>query len=164
MLLVSGADPRAGGLYAYIETLGGGGGAGPDAPGADGVQVHVTNTSNLPVESLGLEYPLAVVEYGLIAGSGDDGAQRGGRGIRRRVRILSDATVVEYSGTRLRTRPRGSAGGGPGAPGRCWVEHPAAPARTAAARSSSRSRAATSSASTRPAAGASAGPRTGPGR
>ncbi len=48
----------------------------------------------------------------------------GGRGIRRRIRILSDVTVVEYSGTRLSTRPRGAGGGQAGRPGRCWVERP----------------------------------------
>jgi len=124
MLVTSGADPRSGDFYAYIETLGGGGGAGPDHAGVNAVQVHVTNTSNLPVESLELEYPLQVVEYGLIEESPGAGDQPGGRGIRRRIRILSDATVVEYNGTRLTTSPGGGEGGEAGGQGRCWVERP----------------------------------------
>jgi N-methylhydantoinase B len=124
MVVTSGEDPRSGGFYAYIETLGGGGGAGPGRPGVSAVQVHVTNTSNLPVESLELEYPLEVVEYALIEGSEGAGSAAGGRGIRRRIRILSEDTVVEYSGTRLTTRPRGSDGGEAGGGGRCWVERP----------------------------------------
>jgi len=122
MVVTSGEDPRSGRFYAYIETLGGGGGAGPERPGENAVQVHVTNTSNLPIESLELEYPLQVVEYGLIDGSGGDGARPGGRGIRRRIRILSEDTVVEYNGTRISTRPAGARGGGAGGPARCWVE------------------------------------------
>jgi N-methylhydantoinase B len=124
MLVTSGEDPRSGEFYAYIETLGGGGGAGPDGPGVNAVQVHITNTSNLPVESLELEYPLQVVEYGLIEESEGAGEQAGGRGIRRRIRILSDATVVEYNGTRLSTSPGGADRGEPGGRGRCWVERP----------------------------------------
>jgi N-methylhydantoinase B len=124
MLVTSGEDPDSGVFYAYIETLGGGGGAGPEHPGVNGVQVHVTNTSNLPVESLELEYPLQVVEYGLIEESEGAGEASGGRGIRRRIRILSDATVVEYNGTRLTTSPDGGDGGETGGRGRCWVERP----------------------------------------
>ena len=38
--------------------------------------------------------------------------------------MLSDATVVEYNGTRLTTSPDGGDGGGAGGGGRCWVERP----------------------------------------
>lgn len=122
MLVTSGRDPRSGGFYAYIETLGGGGGAGPDVDGCNAVQVHVTNTSNLPIESLELEYPLQVLEYSLIDASEGAGAHTGGLGLRRRIRILSEETVVEYSGTRIATRPAGARGGGPGRPGGCRVQ------------------------------------------
>ena len=124
MVGASGRDPGSGEFYAYLETLGGGGGAGPNGPGVNAVQVHITNTSNLPVESLELEYPLQVVEYGLIDGSEGSGTLAGGRGIRRRIRILSDATVVEYNASRLSPSPGGGGGGEPGGRGRCWVERP----------------------------------------
>lgn len=124
MVVTSGEDARARRFYAYIETLGGGGGAGPNGPGVNAVQVHVTNTSNLPVESLELEYPLQVVEYSLVEGSEGGGLQPGGRGIRRRIRILSERTVVEYNGTRLTTDPSGVHGADAGTRGRCWVERP----------------------------------------
>jgi N-methylhydantoinase B len=124
MVVTSGEDARSRRFYAYIETLGGGGGAGPDGPGLNAVQVHITNTSNLPVESLELEYPLQVVEYSLTEGSEGEGKQAGGRGIRRRIRILSEATVVEYNGTRLSKRPSGAIGGEAGGRGRCWLERP----------------------------------------
>jgi N-methylhydantoinase B/oxoprolinase/acetone carboxylase alpha subunit len=75
-------------------------------------------------EALELEYPLQVVEYGLIDGSQGAGTQPGGRGIRRRIRILSEGTVVEYNGTRIATRPGGASGGQAAGPGRCWIERP----------------------------------------
>ena len=43
--------------YVYLETLGGGAGARSYKDGTDGVQVHMTNTSNLPIEALETEYP-----------------------------------------------------------------------------------------------------------
>ena len=43
----SGIDPRTNQPYLYLETLGGGMGARAHKDGKDGVQVHITNTSNL---------------------------------------------------------------------------------------------------------------------
>ena len=45
-----GHDPRHDRDYVYLETLGGGFGGRFTKDGKDGVQVHITNTSNLPVE------------------------------------------------------------------------------------------------------------------
>ena len=59
--------------YVYLETLGGGFGGRAAKDGTDGVQVHITNTSNLPVESIEMEYPLLVESYGLIEDSGGPG-------------------------------------------------------------------------------------------
>src|SRR5207247_383643 len=91
-----------GGFYVYLETIGGGAGGAARADGLDGVQVHVTNTSNLPVECLETEYPLLVDEYALVEGSGGAGRRRGGMGIRRAIEVL---------GHEARRRRRG--GGGP---------------------------------------------------
>src|SRR6266542_5594317 len=55
--VVSGVDPGRGGFYVYLETIGGGAGGAARADGLEGVQVHVTNTSKLPVECLETEYP-----------------------------------------------------------------------------------------------------------
>ena len=57
----SGIDPRTNQPYLYLETLGGGMGARAHKDGKDGVQVHITNTSNLPVEAIEQEYPFASV-------------------------------------------------------------------------------------------------------
>ena len=76
----TGPDGR---YYLYMETLGGGAGARAYKDGTDGVQVHITNTSNLPIEALENEYPLLIVRYELIEDSGGAGKGRGGMGQRR---------------------------------------------------------------------------------
>ena len=81
----SGIDPRTGEGYLYLETLGGGAGGWPGGHGKDGVQVGITNTSNLPVEAIETEYPLMVERYGLLEGSGGAGAVPGrARAVSRR--------------------------------------------------------------------------------
>ena len=77
-----GHDPRHDRPYVYLETLGGGFGGRFTKDGKDGVQVHITNTSNLPVEAIEVEYPLLVESYCLIEDSGGAGKFRGGMGIR----------------------------------------------------------------------------------
>ena len=51
--------------YIYFETLGGGFGGRSTHDGKDGVQVHITNTSNLPIEAIEMDYPLRVLDMGL---------------------------------------------------------------------------------------------------
>lgn len=110
----SGTDPRTGRYYVYLETIGGGAGATAGAPGLDGVQVHITNTSNLPVECLELEYPLLVEEYALVDGSGGAGRFPGGRGLRRTIEVLGVEAQLLATLERADIPPWGLAGGGPG--------------------------------------------------
>ena len=49
---IAGLDTRSGKPYVYVETIGGGNGARYNKDGLDAVQVHMTNSSNLPIESL----------------------------------------------------------------------------------------------------------------
>ncbi|GAB3596883.1 hydantoinase B/oxoprolinase family protein [Microbacterium tumbae] len=107
----SGVDPRTGEYYIYIESIGGGHGAGIDVDGMDGAQAHLTNTSNLPVESLEAEYPLTVVRYGLVDDSSGHGRHRGGMGIWREIRAEHDECRCETSVTRVTTSPWGLFGG-----------------------------------------------------
>ncbi len=113
---------RDGGYYAYVETIGGGMGAGIDGDGPDGVQVHTTNTSNLPVEALETEYPILVERYEFLADSGGPGAYRGGLGLRRRYRVLSDDTAVRTKEERSAIPPWGLAGGAAGGTGRVVLD------------------------------------------
>jgi N-methylhydantoinase B len=104
------AGERSGTIWVYLETMGGGSGARPDKDGLDGVHVHTTNTSNLPVEALELEYPLTVLRYELVNGSGGLGRYRGGMGLRRVYRAEADCHL-RLDATRLRHPPAGLFGG-----------------------------------------------------
>lgn len=113
----SGVDPVSGRPYVYLETLGGGFGGRARKDGADGVQAHITNTSNLPVEAIELEYPLRVVSYELIEDSGGPGRNRGGLGLRRRIQPVDHACQFSGTGERFTNAPWGVFGGGAGRPG-----------------------------------------------
>jgi N-methylhydantoinase B len=103
--------------FSYYETLGGGQGACPDAPGPSAVHVAMSNTLNTPVEALELEFPLRVVEYSIRRGSGGHGRHDGGDGV---IRELEALTAMHYSliTERRRHAPPGAAGGAPCTPGR----------------------------------------------
>lgn len=117
----SGTDPRSGRPYVYFETLGGGFGGRATRDGRDGVQVHITNTSNLPVEAIEMEYPLQVEEYGFVGDSGGAGRFRGGLGLRRVVRPVGHECEFNGVGERFRHQPWGVFGGEPGGTGRFLV-------------------------------------------
>ena len=114
----AGRDPESNDTYVYLETLGGGCGARSFKDGKDGVQVGITNTSNLPVEAIELEFPLLIEEYSLVENSGGAGRYRGGLGLRRVVRPLHEDCIFNGVGERFRHRPWGVFGGEPGSAGR----------------------------------------------
>jgi N-methylhydantoinase B len=101
----------------YYETIGGGQGACPDAPGPSAVHVAMSNTLNTPIEALELEFPLRAVIYAVRRGSGGRGAQPGGDGV---IRELEALAPLHYSliTERRRHAPPGAQGGEPGARGR----------------------------------------------
>jgi N-methylhydantoinase B len=107
--LFAGSNPD-GSPWIYLETIGGGSGARAGKDGMDGVQVHMTNTSNLPVEALENEYPLTLLRYELVNGSGGAGAYRGGMGLRRVYRAEKPCRL-RIDGSRFISSPWGLAGG-----------------------------------------------------
>lgn len=118
----AGTDPRSGKQYVYLETLGGGMGARATLDGKDGVQVNITNTSNLPVEAIEQEYPLRVEGYALVEDSGGAGRHRGGMGIRRIIRPVDHICEFNGAGERFRNQPWGIFGGKSGAAGSFFLE------------------------------------------
>lgn len=92
-IVFSGVQKSGRDTFVYLEAVGGGSGAGFNTDGMDAVHVHVTNSSNLPVEALENEYPLRIIAYELVEDSGGAGRQRGGLGIAREVMALQDDTV-----------------------------------------------------------------------
>jgi N-methylhydantoinase B len=112
-----GQQPSDGSIWVYLETMGGGSGARPNKDGLDGVHVHTTNTSNLPVEALEPEYPLTLMRYELVEGSGGPGRYRGGMGLRRVYRADAECQV-RLDVSRLRSQSWGLFGGLAGSGGR----------------------------------------------
>ena len=114
----SGVNPKTNRPYLYFETLGGGMGARATKDGKDGVQVGITNTSNLPVESIEQEFPLRVEEYSLVEDSGGAGQYRGGMGLRRIITPIEHSCIFNGVGERFRYQPWGLFGGEDGRAGR----------------------------------------------
>ncbi len=114
----------------YYETMGGGMGAAPGCAGLSGVQTHMTNTLNTPVEVLESHYPLRVGRYALRRGSGGAGRWPGGDGLVREYHFLrpTDVTVLTE---RRRHAPWGLAGGADGQPGANRLDGEPLPPKTA---------------------------------
>jgi N-methylhydantoinase B len=110
----SGSEAHGAKPFIYPEVIGGGFGARPQSDGPDAVQVHITNTSNLPVEALEAEYPLLVERYEVLPNSGGGGRFRGGLGILRQYLVLADEVRFGSKGDRMTTAPWGVGGGLPG--------------------------------------------------
>ncbi|VAW72937.1 N-methylhydantoinase B [hydrothermal vent metagenome] len=107
---------RSGMGWDYYETIGGGMGAGEAGGGLNGVQTHMTNTLNTPIEVLESEYPLRIRQYALRRGSGGAGKMKGGDGLVRDYEFLEDAEVTLLTERRTHS-PWGLSGGGAGARG-----------------------------------------------
>ncbi len=100
----------------YYETLCGGVGATARAPGASAVHSHMTNSRLTDPEILERRFPVRVEAFEIRLGSGGEGRQRGGDGVRRRIRFLQAMDAALLS-TRRDHSPPGLAGGGDGRPG-----------------------------------------------
>jgi N-methylhydantoinase B len=101
-------------------------GARANRDGVDGVRVHASGSSNLPVEALEHAYPFRVERYALWEGSAGDGRYRGGMGVVRDYRVLSDDIVVSLSSERQNVAASGMQGGGGGARG-AFILNPGTP-------------------------------------
>jgi len=104
----------------YYETMGGGMGAGPRFAGLSGVQTHMTNTRNTPIEVLESHYPVRIREYALRPGSGGHGLHPGGAGLCREFEFLAPATLTLLS-ERRSLAPWGLQGGSDAQSGVNWL-------------------------------------------
>jgi|MEHZ01.5.fsa_nt_MEHZ011508430.1_19 N-methylhydantoinase B len=112
----------------YYETIGGGMGACRQRHGLSGVQCHMTNTLNTPIESLELHYPLRIERYQLRQGSGGEGAFKGGNGLIRDFRFLADTDVTLLTERRV-IGPWGLEGGAAGQCGKNLLDGELLPAK-----------------------------------
>jgi N-methylhydantoinase B len=108
--------------FSYYETIGGGMGARPTMDGLSGIQTHMTNTMNTPIEALEHAYPLCIDQYALRKHSGGKGLHKGGDGIIRSYRFLEKAHVSLLT-ERRKLAPYGLAGGDDGRPGQNILTH-----------------------------------------
>ncbi|MHB1551016.1 MAG: hydantoinase B/oxoprolinase family protein, partial [Vulcanimicrobiaceae bacterium] len=104
--------------WAFYETNGCGMGARPTMDGIDGIQCHMTNTRNTPIEAIERDYPLRVMRYEFADGTGGAGRHRGGDGLIRALQITDGAARVSLLAERHTLAPPGARGGAPGATGR----------------------------------------------
>jgi N-methylhydantoinase B len=119
-LTIGGVDPRSGEPFTYYETAAGGMGARPGMDGIPGVQTHMTNSLNTPIEALEYAYPLRVRRYAYRDGSGGRGQFSGGDGLIREVEMLAPVQLTLLA-ERRRFRPYGLQGGEEGAAGAACV-------------------------------------------
>jgi N-methylhydantoinase B len=128
-LTIGGMDPRTEEPFTYYETAAGGMGARPGIDGISGVQTHMTNSLNTPIEALEYAYPLRVRRYAYREGSGGAGEFKGGDGLIREVELLADAQVTLLADRRI-FRPYSLHGGEEGAAGRASLITPNHPGET----------------------------------
>jgi N-methylhydantoinase B len=126
-LATGGMDARTGGPFTYYETAAGGMGARPGMAGISGVQTHMTNSLNTPVEALEYAYPLRVRRYAYRYGSGGRGEFDGGDGLIRELEFLAGMDVTLLA-DRRKFCPYGLQGGEEGAAGCAWLSRAGVPA------------------------------------
>ena len=105
-------------VFIFHEVIAGGGGACWQYDGLSGIQVNMTNTSNMPIEATEIEFPhLLARRNELKEDSGGPGYFRGGLGIQRELEILEDNVLYTGLGDRHKIHPWGLKGGKEGAGG-----------------------------------------------
>jgi N-methylhydantoinase B len=97
--------------FVFYEAMGGGFGARATKDGIDGVQPHVQNTENAPVEETEARYPVRIERYELIRDSEGGGRWRGGLGLRRDYRF-EFPVMFSVLADKRKFAPYGLAGGG----------------------------------------------------
>jgi N-methylhydantoinase B len=110
-ILMGGTDPLTGKAYVAAETSTGGMGSRPTKDGVDAIQTDTSNSQNIPVEALELEFPIRVGHYRLRPDSGGPGRFRGGLGLEKRLEMLRGEMNVSHRGERHLTAPWGLFGG-----------------------------------------------------
>ena len=105
-------------VFIFHEVIAGGGGASRNFDGLSGVQVNMTNTSNMPIEATEMEFTRILArKYELKEDTGGAGEHRGGLGIERELEVLQDEVLYTGLGDRQKFHPWALDGGEPGSTG-----------------------------------------------
>ena len=103
--------------HQYYETLSGGSGAGEGFAGTSVVQTMMTNSRLTDPEVLEFRFPVRLLSYEIVRGTGGAGQFKGGDGGLRRIQFLAPMVASILSNGRLHPA-FGANGGASGAPGR----------------------------------------------
>ena len=117
---IGGTDPRTGRPFIMYDMLLGGYGGRSMKDGVEAMS-PVMNCSNIPIEVIEHNNPVRVERFELIADSGGAGQYRGGCGIRKDIKVMSDGAMLTLLGDRHVVAPYGVFGGSPGALGQSLV-------------------------------------------
>lgn len=115
-IILSGWDPARERYFVDYENFAGGHGGSVRGDGLDVAQIHTTNTSNLPIEVMEVEFPVRVERYEMVPDSGGAGRFRGGCGVVRELRLLTETNLAVRS-ARQKFPALGRQGGSPGSLG-----------------------------------------------
>jgi len=117
-----GVDHRTGRFFfGFVGPLGGGWGAKHNADGVSAtICLNDGDTHNSPVEASEVKSPIVNEEFGLVNDSAGAGRFRGGLGIRRAIRMLTNASFTTRI-ERTQCPPWGLQGGNDATPNRVYV-------------------------------------------
>jgi N-methylhydantoinase B len=122
--VVAGPHPDSGDLYLLVEPLAGGWGAGRDKDGERGlVCIGDGETYMIPVEVAETRYGIRVDQYAFHTDEGGAGRFRGGNGLVRDYRIVSDEAFLTTTFGRHKFMPWGIEGGAEGSPNYVRILH-----------------------------------------
>jgi N-methylhydantoinase B len=110
-LLIFAGKHSDGRWWTFYETHGGGEGAQRERDGCSATRVHLSNMANTPAEFIEAEYPIEVLRSAIRDNSGGRGAHRGGDGLIREYRVLSDEVMLTTIFERGVVAPYGLCGG-----------------------------------------------------
>ena len=104
-------DGRA---FVFSETFMGTWGATAAHDGQEGVPHMGANQANVPIEMIEQSYPLRILRYGLVPGTGGPGRHRGGHALMRDYAFLAETGTFSVRSDKRAFPPHGLQGGMPG--------------------------------------------------
>lgn len=100
--------------FIVVDMICGAWGGRPFADGIEAITNPSQNLSNTPVEILEEKHPIRIEKYSFIQDSCGAGKYRGGLGIMRQYKFLSQEAVLQVRADRVTEAPYGLSGGQPG--------------------------------------------------
>ncbi len=119
---LGGVDPASNRSYVMYFFTGGGYGGSRDGDGISNGCSTIGISKTVPVEILEQRFPILMEEYALHEGSGGAGQQRGGFGLKYKVRLRRGSARASFVMDHGRTGPTGALGGSDGGVNRVTVE------------------------------------------